>query len=218
MASQTYPRETAGAGFLVTGAALLATILVIAGLIYATGTNARHLAGLAAAGCEPSESPSGLPCTTKQMIASRYTAITDPANRELAADMAAYSATEARHLSAATMALSSEVETEQAFDRALAAAIYTPTHIATAVALTQDADAHGNPPPLDAAVFTPQISVIANTLIRANQALIKVTSEQARSTSLRQLHSLNHARNTAQATAEAQATLIRKALGLPSHP
>src|SRR5271170_226538 len=103
-------------------AAMLSALLVIAGLIYARGTNERHQAALAAAGCEPSLFISGLPCTTEQMMASQYEAIVTPASQQLNTEMAAYAVDERRDLAAAEADLSAEVATEQAFDKSLAAA------------------------------------------------------------------------------------------------
>jgi len=61
-------------------AAFLAVLLVTAGLIYATGASGRHQAALAGAGCEPSLFISGLPCTTQQMVISKYEGIVPPAS------------------------------------------------------------------------------------------------------------------------------------------
>ena len=65
----------------------LAAALVIAGLVYAAGASERHDAALAAAGCEPGLSPSGLPCTTAQMLNSQFVAVTTPAGQQLNSDM-----------------------------------------------------------------------------------------------------------------------------------
>lgn len=173
-------------GVILACCSLLCAVLVIAGLIYATGSSARTQAALAAAGCEPTLSPSGLPCTTKKMLANRYTAITTPADQQLAADAAAYTANKASDLTAAAAALTAEAATEQAFDKSLAAA-----------------------------TFTPHITAIATALIHANQATATLTTQQARSTSLAQLRSYKHRIDADAAAVRAQVNRIRRALGLP---
>ena len=72
--SETYARGGQGhrapGGVILMVSSSLAALLVIAALIYAIGIGQRHEAALAAAGCEPSLSPSGQQCTTAQMLAS----------------------------------------------------------------------------------------------------------------------------------------------------
>lgn len=187
--SETYARggeeETAVGGVILVAISLLATILVIGGLIYATGTSERHKAALAAAGCEPNLSPSGLQCTTAPMLASQYVAIMTPAIRQLNTDVAAYTANE-RHLAAAEAALTAEVTSEHAFDTSLA-------RIA----------------------FPPAIAPTAKALVQANQARAKLTAEQARSTSLAELRSFNHPVEVAGAAVQTEMSLMRKALDSP---
>jgi hypothetical protein len=113
------PRTTAG-GIIIVAISLLAALLVTAGLIYAAGTSERHKVALAAAGCEPGLSPSGLQCTTAQMLTSQYMAIMTPANQQLLTDEAAYTAAERNNLTAAKAALAAEVTSEHAFDANLA--------------------------------------------------------------------------------------------------
>lgn len=161
----------------------LAAVLVLAGLFYATGTGGRHKAALAAAECEPNLSPSGLQCTTVQMLNSDYMAIVTPAALQLNADEAAYTADEKQNLAAAEAALTAEVASERAFDTRLA----------------------GFPFPSGAAA-------IAKALIQANQARARLTAEQARSSSLAQLHSFNQGVDVASATVQTEMRLIRKAL------
>ena len=60
---------------------------MIAGLAYAAGTGGRHKAALAFAQCEPNLSPSGLQCTTVQMLTRQYTAIMTFTARPTAAMM-----------------------------------------------------------------------------------------------------------------------------------
>ncbi len=184
--SETYARggqEQTADGLIVVVISFLAAVLVIAGLVYATGTSERHKAALAAAGCEPNLSPSGLQCTTAHMLDSRYMTIATPTIRQLNTDMAAYTANERQHLAAAKAALTAEVTVENAFDTSLARF-----------------------------PFPPAIAPIAKALIQANRARAKLTAEQARSSSLSQLRSFNDRVKVAGAAVRTELTLIRKAL------
>jgi hypothetical protein len=206
-----YQPETAG-GFLVVAISILAAILVLAGLFYATGTSARHKSALAVNNCEPSMSPSGIPCNTQQMVISEFNGIVNPAGKLLAADMAAYKVNEAHHLAAAEAALTSEVAAERALDASLAAVAYTSQNYANAINLiTINFDA-GTPTPGAAILLTPQATAIANAAMRDNQALATLTAQQARSTSLTQLRSFNTRVEADTAAVQAEMKLIRKAL------
>jgi len=209
-----YEPETVG-GFLVVAISILSGILVLAGLLYATGTGARHKTALAVNNCEPSMSPSGLPCNTQQMVIGEYNGIVNPASKLLAADMAAYNVNEGHHLAAAEAALTSEVATEQALDNSLAAVAYTPQNYANAINLITIAFDSGANTPGAAILLTPQATAIANTAVRDNQALAKLTAQQARSTSLTQLRSFNTKVAAANATVEAEMKLIGKTLAAP---
>jgi hypothetical protein len=204
--------RTITGGIILITASLLATLLLAAGLIYATGTPGRHAAAITAAGCEPSLFISGFPCTTEQMIASQYHAIATPATQQLNTEMAAYTANQRRHLAAAEAALTAEVATEQAFDNNLAAMTFTPQNRATAYALIQNATSTGTPVPLAAAIFTPQITAVADALIRADQARATLIAQQARSTSLKQLRSFNGRVRVANAAVQTEMKLILKAI------
>jgi hypothetical protein len=165
----------------------LAALMVIAGLIYATGTGQRHEAALAAAGCEPGLSPSGLQCTTQQMLISQYMTILTSASQQLNVDMAAYTASEGHHLlAAAEAALVAEVTSENAFGTSLGGI-----------------------------KFPPAIAPAAKALVRANQALAKLTAEQARSSTLPRLRSFNHRVQVAGAAVRTEMQLILKALHSP---
>lgn len=190
--SETYARggqESTGAGgFILVVASLLAAVLVLAGLIYAAGTPARHRAALAAGGCEPSLSPAGVQCTTAQMLTKRFLAIMVPARQQLSADQAAYTAAERRrNLAAAQSALTAEVTSEHTFDTSL-------------VGVT----------------FPPAVAATAKALIRANEARATLTAKQAQSTSLVQLRSFNRRVVLAGVAVEKDVKLIRKALASPS--
>ena len=176
---------TAGSVILMV-TSFLAALLVIAGLIYSTSTSERHRAALAAASCEPNLSPSGLPCTTAQMLASEYKAIMTPASQQLNTDVAAYTANEGHDLAAAEAALTAEVTSEHAFDTSLAGIGFPPT-----------------------------IAPIAKALVRANQARVKLTAEQARSSSFTQLRSFSQRVQVASAAVQTEMKLIRKALDSP---
>jgi hypothetical protein len=164
----------------------LAALLVIAGLIYATGTGARHQAGLTAAGCEPGLSPSGLQCTTAQMLTSQYMAILTPASQQVNTDMAAYVSDEKRHLDAAEAALTAEATSERAFDTNLAGV-----------------------------QLPPSIAPVAQTLIQNDQALANLVAEQARSRSLTQLRSFNHRVQLANAAVQKEMKLLLKDIEAP---
>jgi hypothetical protein len=188
--SETHARggqeRTAMDGVIVGATSLLAAVLVIAGLIYAAGTGERHKAALAAAGCEPNLSPSGLQCTTANMLASRYLTITTPVSQQLKTDLAAYTANEGRHLAAAEAALTAEVAVEHAFDTTLARF-----------------------------PFPPAIAPEAEALIRADQARARLTAEQARCSSLTRMRSFNRQVKVASAAVRAELKLIGKELGSP---
>jgi hypothetical protein len=219
MASQTHDRggqeDTTAGSVILMVTSFVAALLVIGGLIYATGASARHMAALTAAGCEPSLYISSLPCTTQPMLVSQYDAIVPPATKLLNADTAAYDANETHNLVAAEAALTSEATTEQALDNSLAAVTFTPQNRATALALITNAVSNSNPVPLAAVTFTPQITVVVNALIQADQALAKLTAEQARSTSLAELRSLNGKVQAATVAAQTELALVRKALNVP---
>jgi hypothetical protein len=190
--SETYARSgqenTGAGGFIIVVASLLAAVLVLAGLIYAAGTPARHRAALAAAGCEPSLSPAGEQCTTAQMLTKRFLAIMIPARQQLSADQAAYTAdARRRNLAAAQNALTAEVTSEHTFDASLASVM-----------------------------FPPAVTVIARALIRANEVRATLTVKQAQSTSLAQLRSFNRRVDLAGAAVQKDVKLIRTALALPS--
>jgi hypothetical protein len=190
--SETYAsggqEQTKAGRIILTVSSSLAALLVIAGLIYAMGTGERHQAALAAARCEPSLSPSGLQCTTAQMLASHYLAIMTPARQQLNADQAAYTANDRDNLAAAETALTAEVTSEHAFGTSLAGI-----------------------------TFPPAIAPMAKALVRADQACAKLTAEQARSPSLTRLRTFNHRVRVASAAVQTEMKLIRKTLDANGH-
>jgi hypothetical protein len=209
-----YEREPLG-GFIVVAISILSAILVLAGLIYATGAHARNKTALALNDCTPSQSPSGLPCTTQAMVLSQFQGIVTPAGKQLNADMVAYRANEKRHLAAAEATLTSEVATEQALDSSLAAVEYSTQSYANAINLITIAFDTGASTPSAAILLTPQTTVMADALIRANQALIKLTAEQAKSTSLTQLQSFNAKVTAANAAVVKDINAIHQVLTVP---
>jgi hypothetical protein len=175
--------DTRTGRIMVTVSSSLATVLLIAGLIYALGIGGRHEAALAAAGCEPNLSPSGLQCTTAQMLASDYTNVMTAASQQLNADAAAYTASERDNLAAAKAALAAEVASEHALGAHLAAIR-----------------------------FPPAIAPTASALAQANQARARLTAEQARSSSLTRLRSFNHRVQAASAAVQNEMKLVGEAL------
>ena len=187
MTSHTYARgglqpTTAGA-VIIAAASLLAAVVVLAGLFYAAGTSTRHKAALAAAGCEPNLSPSGLQCTTVWTLERRYTTITTSAMQQLNTDVAAYNASERRDLAAAEAALRAEVTSANAFTASLARF-----------------------------PFPPAVVPRARALMQAIHDRVKLTLVQARSSSLRQLRSFNARVRVAGAAVRTDMTLLRTAL------
>ncbi len=208
-------RTTTAGGVIVAFVALLSTVLVIAGLVYATGASARHKSALAADDCVPALFVVGLPCTNQRMEMRRYEGIVTPAIQQLATESAAYRANEGRNLAAAETALTAEVAAEQALDNGLTAVMYTPQTRATSVALITNSISFGNPIPPAAVIFSPQVSAMADALVRDIQALAKLTSEQARSSSLTQLRSFNARIQAATVAVQSEMQLISKAVETP---
>jgi hypothetical protein len=179
-------RQTTAGGVILVVSSALAAVLVIAGLIYATGTSARHQAALAAAGCEPGLAPSGLPCTTAAMLTHHYQAIITPAAQQLAADQAAYTASAGHNLTAARAALTAETAAEHALDTSLATI-----------------------------AFPPSLTPLIHTLERDNQARATLTATQAHAPTWARLRAYNHKVQAASATVAAEMKLISKALHSP---
>jgi len=218
--SETYAEYDEGqraevGGVLLVAISIVAGILVLLGLVYATGTSARHKTALAVNNCEPSMSPSGLPCNTQQMVEGEFSGIVNPASKLLGADMAAYDVNESRNLAAAEAALNSEVSTEQALDNSLVAIAYTSQNYANAINLITIAFDTDNSTPGAAILLTPQATTVANAAVRDNQALAALTAQQARSTSLAQLQSFNARVAADTATVQAEMKLIGKTLAAP---
>ena len=204
--------ETRTGGVILAFVSSLAALLVLLGLVYATGASQRTKVTLADFHCEPSLVISGLPCTTVRTVIRQYEAITTPAIQQLNADVAAYNAAERHSLVAAEAALRAEVTTEQAFENSLAAAAYTPQNRAKADALIRNAMSFGIPVPMASVTFTAPTAGMVDALIRDIQAVAKVTAVQAGSTSLRQMRSFNGRVDAATATALAEMKVLRQAI------
>jgi hypothetical protein len=213
-ADDDYEPETLG-GFIVVAISILSAILVLAGLFYWTGAHARTQNALALNNCEPSQSPSGLPCNTQQMVVGEFNGIVNPAGKLLAGEMAAYKVNEAHHLGAAESDLTSEVATERSLDSSLTAIEYSAQNYGNAINLITIAFDTGANTPGAAILLTPQATSIAARAIRDNQALATLTAEQAQSTSLDKLRSFNARVGADTATVEAEMKLIGKTLAAP---
>jgi hypothetical protein len=194
LASETYAggdqeQLASAGGIIIMASAALAALLLIGALIYSTGIGQRHLAALAAADCEPNLSPSGLQCTTVQMLTSEYLAIFNPASQQLTADVSAYTATERNNLGAAKATLAAEAATERAFDNRMANFPFPPTAVPTAKAM-----------------------------IAADQSLASLTAKQAGSASMTRMRSFDHRVLVSTAAVETELKLLRQALAVLPTP
>lgn len=122
--SETYARggrrPTTAGGLILVLSSLLAAVLVVAGLIYARGSSARHKAEVV---------------TNAQLVTSQFMKILLPARQKLKADQVAYARNERRNLAAAQSALMAEVTSERAFDTDLAQIVFPDAAAAPAAAL-----------------------------------------------------------------------------------
>jgi hypothetical protein len=182
-------KSTRTGGVILAALAVFSTFLVLWGLYYATGTGERHKVALAAAGCEPNLLSNNVPCVTVQMLDSQYKSIANPVIQQVNADVADYTANEMHNLTAAEAALGAEVTTETGFDTSLA----------------------GFP-------FPPSIAPIAKTLIRDIRTQVKLTAQQARSSSLSQMRSFDGQVGVAGAAVRTELGLVAKALKRPVTP
>jgi len=171
---------------IIVTVSLLSAVLVIAGLIYATGTHARSAASAAALGCEPGLTSEAHDCITQPMLASEYMAIMTPASQQQNVDVAAYTSSEGGHLATAEAALTAEVMSEHSFDASLAGIQFP-------------------------AAMTP----LAQAVIQANQARAGLIAEQARSASLTQLRSFDHRVQLAGTAVQKAMSLLLKAIDTP---
>jgi hypothetical protein len=207
--------DTAVGRIIVTSASVVSAILVIAGLIYWTGATQRHNVAMTVFQCEPDVYISDLPCVTEPMEVSQYSALATAASQQLRADVTAYDAAEMHSLPASKAVLTAEVATEQMFGNGLAAMTFTPQNEARADALITTAADAGNPVPASAVTFTPQMTVTANTLIQADQALATLTAKQARASSLARMRAFNHRIQVASTVVQTEMKLLLKAVNTP---
>jgi maleate cis-trans isomerase len=187
--SETYAgsrRELTAGGIIIMTVSCLSALLLIAAISYALGTGGRTRAALAAAGCEPTLTPSMQQCTTQPILKSQYLAVITPATQQLNTDAAAYASSEGDNLTVAEAALKAEVTSERALDASL-----------TAFA------------------FPPAIIPLARALIRADQARAALTAEQAGSSSLTRLRSFNHQVQVANAAVQTEMKLVQAAVDAP---
>jgi len=190
LTSETYAggsrRELTAGGIMIMISSCLSALLLIAAFIYAIGTGGRTQAALAAAGCEPTLTPSMQQCTTQPILKGQYLAVITPATQQLNTDAAAYVASEGDHLAVAEAALTAEVTSERALDASL-----------TAFA------------------FPPAIKPLARALISANQARATLTAEQAGASSLTRMRSFDHQVQIADAAVQTEMKLVLTAVDTP---
>jgi hypothetical protein len=182
-------KSTRAGGVILAALGLLCTFLVIWGLYYATGTGERHKVALAAAGCEPNLLSNNVPCVTVQMLYGQYKSMANPVIQQVNADVADYTANEMHNLTVAEAALGAEVTTENGFDTSLARF-----------------------------PFPPSVAPIAKTLIRDIQAEVKLTTQQARSSSLSQMRSFDGQVGVTSAAVRTELGLVTKAVKTPVTP
>jgi hypothetical protein len=172
------------------GLALAAALgLGLAGCGSAGGSTA-PLSSASPSSPSPSSAPAGsapaVSAAGRRALAAQYLAIARPANRQL--DHAVDGFGDAQHddVARATADLRAEVTTERRFDRQLAGI-----------------------------AFPPAIAEIAASLIKANNARVRLTLAEARSGSAARLAAFRKRHAAADAAVEVQVRALRKALGLP---
>lgn len=107
--SETYARggqgRTTAGGLILVLSSCVAAVLLVAGLMYARGSTARHNAEVIA---------------NAQLVTSQFMKILVPAREKLKAGQVAYNRSQRRDLAAAESALMAEVTSERAFGTSLA--------------------------------------------------------------------------------------------------
>jgi hypothetical protein len=211
--------DTRSGGVILGVVSSLTAILVLAGLIYALGTGGRNQRALAAADCEPTLTINGLPCIDQRMENRKFEHTVNPSIRQLTREAAAYTADESHNLGAAEAVLAQEVTTETAFEQNLTAVMYTAVTRARFVADLTTAVSHGQlfPPPFSQ-IFTPQVTVKAEVLVRDIEAVAKLTAKQARSSSLRHMRSFNAAQRALAAVVLNEVKAIHNFIEVPILP
>jgi hypothetical protein len=178
-------QEQAGKVILLVVSAL-AALLVVGGLVYATGTSRRSEAVALAAGCEPGTTSEAHDCMTERMLYSQYMGMMTPAAQQQNVDVAAFDASQGSDLATAEAALRAEVVSINAFDTSLAGLRFPPA-------------------------FAPA----AEAVVKADEARAKLLTEQARSSSLTQLRSFSHRVQVASAAVSTEMSLLLKAVSTP---
>jgi hypothetical protein len=188
------PMTRLGTGPLAAFAALILVAGCAASSAPATSPSALSQSPAASPSPVASPSPAASPSATVQaaphetvkVLAREYLAIAVPANRRLDTEEDGFTDDERDDLAAAVADLRAQVRTERRFDQRL---LKIP--------------------------FPPRIDALARALVLVNQGRIAITNQQARSTSLTALRSADPLRQAADASVEAAAKLLRRALGLP---
>jgi hypothetical protein len=131
--SETYARggqrPTTAGGLILLLSSSLAAVLVVAGLMYARGSTARHNAEVIA---------------NAKLVTSQFMKIWLPARQKLKADQVAYNRNQRRNLAAAESALMAEATSERAFGTDLAEIVFPDAVATAAAALVTDNQARAN--------------------------------------------------------------------------
>ena len=170
---------------ILTIVALLSIVVVIAALAYATRDGERRRILLARGDCAPvaSLNTRGLDCTLETQLWYSYRQMIAPMNSQMKTFVPAYVASELHNLAAAKGVLTGELGLENSLD--------------------------GN---LKQFTFPPVFSSATNKLIADNEALIKLTTKQAQSSTLLQMRSFDSKVQAAQNTVRADLKLVSRDL------
>ena len=187
--SEAYARggqeKTGLGGVIIVLVSLLAAIAVLAGLFYAKGIGERRKVLLAAGGCAPLASqPTGLECKSVQDVVDQYKNVTAPIFDQLNADATAYEAVQFRNLAAAKAVQNSAVASEKQLDTRLARFS-----------------------------FPPDAASLANALMQADEALVKLTAQQVQSSTLAGMRSFDARIAAGSVAVQADHERLLKALG-----
>jgi hypothetical protein len=216
MSSQTYAapgvEDSATGGVILVILSTISAILVLLGLFYWTGANARHQAGVESSGCEVALYIATLPCITQPMVVSQYEAVVTPSTKLLNSDQAAYTANYKRDLVAAEAALTSEVAAEQSLDNNLTAVMFNSSTRANTLSQLTQAASNGTNVPLSAVTFTPKQTAVAQELVTAVQTLAALTAKQAKSATLAEMRTFDAQAAVDTAAAVAKLRLLQVAV------
>jgi hypothetical protein len=184
-------RTAGGGGFILALVALFSAVVVIVGLVYATGAGERRRVLLAEGDCAPvaSLNTRGLDCTLESQLAQQYTQMTTPVAKQMVTYAGAYAASELHNLAAAEGILTAEIAVENSLDASL-------KHF----------------------TFPPVFAAATNKLIGDNEALARLTAKQARSSSLGQMQSFDGRVQAASTAVNVDLALVGKDLAKPPTP